>query len=632
MGRIRLTLDEMARSPVASGVAVAAIAILSWPLADGPARTGVDPSWEAGLHLAIENGIRFGPELVFTYGPLGFLAWAWPWFGPTSFLAYVFTATIHLALCAVIFLGARRVLPFWPAVVVGYLGVRAVMVLQPFEGLLVIVFAICVGLLLRRRDPLPTWLIALGGLATAFGLLGKLNTGVFITAIVVVTVLATTRRRARGLLVLVASAGGASLVLWLAGNGRLEDIGAYILGVYEIVSGYSQGMSAPGRPVVMVLYLALVLLVARIAAVEASDRPLASRIGLAAIGLIMAFAFFKVGFVRSNLEFMMAAVVVALFAVSSGRTRRAYFLTAFGAVLVASIATVRVSSPILASPLAVARALAVETRVAVVPWAWPAAEARTREQLRSRYAVEPAILDALRGHTVSVDPWEAAVLEAYPELRWRPLPVFQSYSAYTPTLDELNASVLRGPDAPERILRRAVEVSPAGVVQPVTIEGRDRWFEAPAAMLETFCRYDEVAATTRWEVLGRTGRHCGASEPLATVVAAAGETVAVPQDPRPDRFVVARVSGVDDRLVDRLITSAYASPQWYATLDGTDRVRLVPGTAGDGLLLAVPSSTVRSPGFGFDRRTRSIAIAPVNALVAPGPLTYEFLSIPLVSP
>ena len=45
-----------------------------------------------------------------------------------------------------------------------------------------------------------------------------------------------------------------------------------------------------------------------------------------------------------------------------------------------------------------------------------------------------------------------------------------------------------------------------------------------AATLETFCRYEQIAATDTWQVLARTNRSCGPPEPLATVSARAGDT------------------------------------------------------------------------------------------------------------
>jgi hypothetical protein len=619
--------------PWGPAIAILSIAALSWPAPAGPARSGVDPSWAAGLHLAIATGVHFGSDLVWTYGPLGFLAWAWPWFGPETFLAFAFVGVIWVSVCAVIFVGARRVLPIWLAAIVTYAAARASMVLQPYEALLILVFVACAVTLLRRERPLPEWVVALGGVSAGIGFLGKLNSGVFIGAIVLVTVVAAFRPRWRGLAILLLSAAGTVLGLWVVTGQRFADLPSYVSDSYEIIRGYSEAMGGPTSPPFIGVYLLLVLLVAGIAAPDARRRPMAQRIGLVVIGGLMAFAFFKVTFVRWNIGYTMAALLVVLIAVGSVKVPRLVFLGVFVTVLAVSVATARQTSPVMTRPSTAIISLAREASVAIAPWRWAGAEERTRQQLRVRYALEPEILEALRGSTVHVDPWETAVLQAWPDLRWRPQPVFQSYSAYTPRLDDLNASVLRGADAPQRILRK-IEEPQTGVNTASTdvIEGRSRWFEAPLAMLETFCRYDEVVASADWEVLGLVDRRCAWPEPLGTVEARPGETVAVPTDPRPDRFVIARVHGIEDSALEHLVTALYKSPLWYVTLDGARTYRLVPGTAEDGLLMAVPTSIARAPGGTFGPPTRSMSIDVDEALVAPGPLVYEFLSVPLVRP
>ena len=63
-----------ARFVVLAGI----LTILAWPIADLPARATLDGSWQIALHLAAERGLRHGVEIVFTYGPLGFLGFRTP--------------------------------------------------------------------------------------------------------------------------------------------------------------------------------------------------------------------------------------------------------------------------------------------------------------------------------------------------------------------------------------------------------------------------------------------------------------------------------------------------------------------------------------------------------------------------
>jgi len=55
------------------GVATAIAGVIFWPQASADAVVGLDTSWQAGLALAPINHLAWGREIVFTYGPLGFL-------------------------------------------------------------------------------------------------------------------------------------------------------------------------------------------------------------------------------------------------------------------------------------------------------------------------------------------------------------------------------------------------------------------------------------------------------------------------------------------------------------------------------------------------------------------------------
>jgi hypothetical protein len=66
------------RSPHAARLwqLLGSIAIVAWACLRFPHTTltqSLDPSWTAVLMYARENGLQFGRDIVFTYGPLGFL-------------------------------------------------------------------------------------------------------------------------------------------------------------------------------------------------------------------------------------------------------------------------------------------------------------------------------------------------------------------------------------------------------------------------------------------------------------------------------------------------------------------------------------------------------------------------------
>jgi hypothetical protein len=273
---------------------------------------------------------------------------------------------------------------------------------------------------------------------------------------------------------------------------------------------------------------------------------------------------------------------------------------------------------------------------AALPWRIEDEADLTRQVLRDAYDLPPEVVGAIGDRGLHVDPWEAGVAQAYPELRWLPLPVFQSYSAYTSVLDELGADRLRDEGRPERILREFTPWTLLGVAPPPgvrtlahSIDGRFYWFDAPATTLERLCRYDEIVAGERWQVLGSTGRSCGPPTLLSRVEARAGEAVVVPAPPSGDDLVIARVHGVEGGLVERIRTALWEATEWYVRIEGRD-FRLVPGTADQGLVLAVPPAAQGSEPFAFGPPIESIAVrAGKRGDESDDTLTYEFFAVPL---
>jgi hypothetical protein len=242
---------------------------------------------------------------------------------------------------------------------------------------------------------------------------------------------------------------------------------------------------------------------------------------------------------------------------------------------------------------------------------------RNRSRVRKEWKVEPRLLALVRGHTVNVDPWELDVMWAY-RLRWRPAPTLQSYSAYTPWLDHRSADVLASDDAPERILRHRDAV-----------DGRVQQFDPPAGVVAMLCRYREVGSGGRWQVLARGPDRCGRRRPLATVVAPPGRAVAVP-DPGPGRAVVVEIEGVEPQGLERVRALLHRPAERRVRLDGGRDFRLVPATAGDGLLVRVPRAADWSPPLAADLRARSITVVSgAGGLTASDEITYRFHALPI---
>jgi hypothetical protein len=604
------------------------IPILFWPFEDAPAVPGVDLSWGVALHTAALEHLRWGSDIAFTYGPLGFLAVPTPYLGWTSALALLFCYAVYAAAAATVLWTALRHVPLWVAVLVALGAGRAFILIPPFETLTILAFVWSLEAVLR--GPLGRWqaVATAAGLVVAVGLLGKLNVGLFMAAIVGLALTRITRPWWRGPLLFAAATGVVVVVGWLVIGQQAGDLPAFALSSLEFLRGYSDAMALDDLPNSF-LAVGLLFIVAVALAIAASYRwrtePIAGRITAAAIGLIYAIGLWKSATVRVDVHLTVAAAAAMLVVAPLTTAARADRVRLpLVAIAIASLfAYSHLLSIELPGPMESAGALASQAARALVPGNQVAALAQTRQDLAAGYALPDSVLAAVTGHSVHVDGWEAAVVVAYPEIKWDPLPIFQAYAAYTPALDETNAARLRADDGPDRILREDYWFEG----ERWAVDHRNRWFESPAAVLETFCRYVEVAASERWQVLARTSRQCLPGEPVSVVTARAGEAIAVPTESRADRFLVARITGFAPGPIGRLRSLLWKGDQWFITVDDS-RYRLVPATAADGLLLAVPPSVVASPPFAFGAPARSLMVTSDVAGGSDDVLTFEFVSVP----
>ena len=192
------------------------------------------------------------------------------------------------------------------------------------------------------------------------------------------------------------------------------------------------------------------------------------------------------------------------------------------------------------------------------------------------------------------------------------MPVFQSYSAYTPGLDDNNAAEVQSPDGPDVILREAVP----------PVDGRNAAFESPAAMRAILCNFRTSAGPVgRWIVLERSAPRCGRERPLAAVDAKLGVPVPVPAPPDTSSVVLVRIDGVDVSGGEKLRALLYRALDRQIVFDGGRVYRLVPQTAGNGLVLRVPKRADYPAPFSLDQATRTMIVGKSGRS---GPIRLRF--------
>jgi hypothetical protein len=591
-------LARVGRSTWALGLLVA---LASWNVALASPFPGLDESWHAALYMAAARGLHFGSQIVFTYGPLGFLGQAWLWSSGLAVVAWLFTAALYLATAISVVWALRRSLGALVAALVATL----LMIATPQADIpLALATVWCLAALAPGTPVLAGRLVTFGGaILGATECLVVLRTGPVILVAAALTLAARPDRRRR----LPSFAGLAALtltVLWFASGQTVSNLPDYVRNGAQVVSGYSEAMGTVSfSPLVLPGALLVVASLVAVAVITSSGRR--ARIGAAAVTAFVGFALYKEATVRADhahaaVLFSTAAVIAAGLAFGKRRLLAAGTLAAVAAL---AVLTVPGKAPLKLDPLDHVRAAADQARTVLSP------KRRQRRifagllGLALNYRLSAAVLSELTGRTVLVDPWEVAVASAY-RLRWQPLPVIQEYSAYTATLDHLNADALRAPGGPERILRENTALVD-DAHGPPAIDGRIPAWDPPEKSLAMLCNYVTLRTEARWQVLGKTANRCGAPERAGTLTAQEGRTIVIPPA-KPGGVLYARIHGAGVSGLERVRALLYRARLRYVVVNGGAPKRLVPGTAGDGLILdSAPGVDYPAP-FGLSPSVRTL--------------------------
>ena len=584
--------------------AILALTIMTAPALAVAPKQGLDESWHAALHLAARRGIGFGDGMVFTYGPLGFLNEPVLYFTSTAVLSSVYLLTMQATLCTALVTILRRSFGTVAAVAVAFVAVSVSRSVLPPE-IVVGTYLVVAVALLRGDFELRTEraLVVAGGLLAGVQFLVKFNTGVTVVLVGAVTAWFVGRRAWRSEAAFLGSAAGAAVGGWLVTGNHPFDLVPYVVNSIEVASGYSEimGIEVPGRGVNQWRAALVVAVLAALGWAASRGWPLGRRIGLALIGCLWAYVSLKHGFVRHDGHDVLF-FAEAMFAVAAlVRRGPGWALPALsGAAIVVAMVGLLLARDVPLSRVLDPRPTLREARAGALDLARPGRRVRAMEAaraaLRAGYGLSPATLAQLEGRTVHVYPHEASVAWAHLDIEWRPIPVFQAYSAYTSKLDHLNARFLSGPQAPERIL-----------AEDGAIDGRNPDWESPSTILALMCHYRLLATQPRWAVLTRVENRCGAPVSLGVAEAGVGQTIAVPQAAdRPDMVIMARVHGLDASPLYALRSALLKIPVVGITLDGNRPYRAVPGTASNGLILRAPPDRVGA--------AEPLAVVPTSTL------------------
>lgn len=442
----------------------------------------LDASWRMSLTYFLQKGYVFGRDVIFTYGPLGFLL------GRTytgDFLVALIVWQLFLAtVTASLLLGLSRnfsglarfcFVAFFALFGVGY------------EDAVHTMLIVLLGWQMIDRLSVEDHRVWVLPQALFFALLAAIKfTNLMLAGVVVVTVAgyALHRRRRNRAWVLVAAFAAGFLFLWLACRQPLTALPAYFLNSLDISSGYQGTMGLPTPVPALWKGCLIVALLAAYAVWHFLTQPDHSR-SVAQFLILGAFLYlnWKHAFVRADghmLGFFYSAMLVCL---------------AFPALFRETGRRIWVGRLFLL-PAAVLSLFGIyDTLPSIVQWAGSVTneklvrtigalvnEEGARRELHNQLSMQRTAADLPKIRTVigkaSIDvlgfEQGVALLNRF---NYLPRPVFQSYSAYTPHLSALNQQFYLSKTGPEYALLKLQ-----------TIDGRPLMLD-DAKLLQIFPHY-----------------------------------------------------------------------------------------------------------------------------------------------
>lgn len=550
---------------------------------------GIDGAWQEVIGYGAHHGWQWGRDVVFTFGPLGFLV-SNPYEGEAIGAGLAFNTFLVLAFALGVLAVLHRDSPRWSIGAFALVVFPAAMMGRSAHRM----FGLLAALVYFQRSgdawPLQALILAAaaGVYATVYISSGVLGLGIFL-------LLDVSRLLHRRPPIFAPVFVLALILSYLSAGQEAQHLPQFLRGSTELIMGYAGAMSAVGGRTEIAGFLLLSSLVfatvlwSEWARVRHDVNGWDALLLMAVVGAHW-FVTFKGGFVRHDAHSVLAWQILAMTSTvyaamrwrDLGPRRVRWSLIGFSmAACVASIVAaeqeVSVGSlarrpvQVLMRQPALALMELIHAMIDPAEWRRTLLEKRTQVFSEIRDADPLPVVDG----SVDVIPNVQSAVFAH-GLSYRPRPVFQDYTAYTPWLIELNRSHYRSPTAAQYVLFR-----------PETIDNRYPLMDQATAVNELLTLYDPLALEHDWLVLKRRTEALRAvSVNLRESTAMLGQWVSLEPVNEPVLLTVSPPSS----LVSWLLTFLFRPPTLALTVrlaDGSEQqFRLIEGIARSGFLLS----------------------------------------------
>lgn len=551
----------------------------------------LDPSWRAALAIAHADGLRFGDQIDFTFGPWGWLdvnvstsragAIAPILFGLVTSAFFVWVAWTILS----------RRLSRTTALILLVVVVPLAMNLSFDEILLAAVLGSSLLLVERFADGriAPARTASVLGCVAASMLFIKLSTGIFAILMVIIVSLCWWRSPLK-----MAAIVGATLVSipmwWFLSEFSFEHFVEWFRTSISIAIGYPGGQAKTMlQPLNYVMFLALVAVVILLTVKRLRSNP-SGRTNTVVTSLLIGLSLFialKLGFVREEQlrvasVFTISMIVVAWLLPPSlslvRRTLVVLFPATVAVVTLAAPGTSHHSAFDLLDVSPAAGAWSHNVNLVASSSMFGQEVEKARQTNKDVFRLSDEMVERLAGLSVQVDPWQTSLPWTY-EVPWAPVPIFQSYVVLTERADRVNTDAVDSRDESQAIL--------IDTKRPDLIDGRMKLWSSPNYQMAITCRFHLTFVSGSWELWQKnTVDRCGEAQIISTHKVRSGDVVSIPS-PEKGFLTVARYSPNISTL-DRLVSAVFKPSRESSLVMSGTRIQTPWGLSGSPLLVSCP--------------------------------------------
>jgi hypothetical protein len=602
--------------PVGDWMLAVVVAITTWTDINRLVTPWVDDSWRYTLTAARDEGVDFGQDLAFTYGPLVFLDGGPIYTVATGAAAFTMRFLLATATALLVIRVARDVGWIrWKQVAAAWVVVAVIVPPDRYGEVAVMVTCgwIIRSLVTRGFLPLPAQLAVAAG--AGVWMVVKPSAAVVLLGVACaagiprpsaatdpngagerLSIPLLVRAIARAL----ASMGTAAAVMaatWVLSGQAIGSVPGFLEGWLEVSAGFASGM-AHGNSALVAAEAALVIsatFFGVLALVRLYRSPTATAWALFLVISALLFWGRQIGMARpdrphmKDIGVLVVILTLGLWPTLGSQARRVLMGVSLPLVSILSLIPIPAvvdTVPVVGSIRNFAGEAADLVDGGLIE--------DFRVQIADHYHVSDRIIDRVDGRPVHISPQHTNVAFAYPELGYWVLPTVQHYVSYTEDLERRNVEALLGPEGPDFVLH-----------QPTTdVEFHHPAWESPLLAHTLWCSFEPVVQEGKWSLLAPTGSTCDPPTPIGEPMPATS-TVTIPSDARRCPGIVTfRIFDAAHVGLDDLALLVFRQPRPFVTTQGEDWP-VVPGTADQPHIIAAP---------GPDRRWLGREVPPQERL------------------